>query len=69
MMPLTLEDHSLVVFGLGKLGLLLVQVACAKKLYVIVVDGSDTKLNLAEEFGAMTLINCLKRPRCSRCYS
>lgn len=60
MMPLGIDDNIMIIFGLGKLGLLLVQVAYQKGLDLIVVDGSDKKLALAKQFGAKHLINRLK---------
>ncbi len=65
MMPLNRDDKNIAIFGLGKLGLLLVQVAINEGLKVIVVDGSDKKLALAKKFGADHLINrksCLNIP-------
>ncbi|MHA1491772.1 MAG: zinc-dependent alcohol dehydrogenase [Promethearchaeota archaeon] len=60
MMPLELEDKVMVIFGLGKLGLLIAQVAKLKNLNLIVVDGSEKKLNLAKKYGASHVINRLK---------
>ncbi len=60
MMPLGPDDNIMAIFGMGKLGLLLVQVAYQKGLELIVVDGSDKKLALAKKFGAKYLINRLK---------
>ncbi|GAH11201.1 unnamed protein product, partial [marine sediment metagenome] len=57
MMPLADEDRVIAIYGLGKLGLLLTQVALAKGLDVIAVDGSNTKLSLAEKYGAKRVIN------------
>ena len=57
MMPLTEEDNVIAIFGLGKLGLLLTQVASNKGLYVIAVDSSDIKLSMAEKYGAQKLFN------------
>ena len=48
MMPIDKKDHTMVIFGLGKLGLLITQVALSKGLKLIVVDGSDKKLQLAK---------------------
>jgi len=56
-MPLENDDKVIVIFGLGKLGLLITQVALLKGLELIVVDGSDKKLNLAKKFGAQNLLN------------
>jgi len=58
-MPLENDDKILVIFGLGKLGLLLTQVALTKGLELIVIDGSNKKLALAKKFGARHSINCL----------
>ena len=63
MMPLGSDDNIMAIFGLGKLGLLLVQVAYQNGLELIVVDGSDKKLALAKKFGARYLINRLKNER------
>ncbi|MHA2288894.1 MAG: alcohol dehydrogenase catalytic domain-containing protein [Promethearchaeota archaeon] len=57
MMPLSDDDKVIAIYGLGKLGLLLTQVALVKGLDVIAVDGSDKKLSLAEKYGAKQLIN------------
>lgn len=57
MMPLADEDKVIAIYGLGKLGLLLAQVALVKGLDVIAVDGSDIKLSMAEKYGANYLIN------------
>jgi len=59
-MSLEKDDTVISIFGLGKLGLLITQVALAKNLELIVVDGSDKKLSLAKKFGAQNLINRLK---------
>jgi len=56
-MPLENDDKIMAIFGLGKLGLLITQVALLKGLELIVVDGSDKKLALAKKFGARNLIN------------
>ena len=55
-MPLGSDDKTIAIFGLGKLGLLLCQVAVIKGLEVIGIDRSDRKLNLAKNFGAKHLI-------------
>jgi len=57
MMPLTDDDKVIAIYGLGKLGLLLTQVALTKGLDVIAVDSSDKKLSMAEKYGAKQLIN------------
>ena len=57
MMPLAGDDKVIAIYGLGKLGLLLTQVALAKGLDVIAVDSSDKKLSMAEKYGARQLIN------------
>jgi alcohol dehydrogenase len=59
MMPIDKDDKIIAIFGLGKLGLLMTQVALSKGLTIIVVDGSDKKLKLAEKYGAQHLINRL----------
>ena len=59
-MPLNHNDTNIAIFGLGKLGLLIVQVALLKDLELIVIDGSDKKLELARKFGAKHLINRVK---------
>ena len=59
MMPIGKYDKNMVIFGLGKLGLLITQVAKSKDLKLIVVDGSEKKLKPAEKFGARYLINRL----------
>jgi len=60
MMPLDEHDKNVVIFGLGKLGLLILQIALLKNLDVIAVDGSYKKLELAKGFGALKLINRLQ---------
>jgi len=57
MMPIDKSDKTIALFGLGKLGLLITQIAISKGLTLIAIDGSDKKLNLAKEFGAKYLIN------------
>lgn len=57
MMPLNHNDKMVAVFGLGKLGLLITQVALLGGLEVIVVDGSDKKLALAKKLGSNFQIN------------
>lgn len=59
-MPLNKSDKNIAIFGLGKLGLLIVQVALLMDLEVIVIDGSDKKLDLARNFGAKHVINHVK---------
>ncbi len=60
MMPLDQNDKIVAVFGLGKLGLLITQVALLQGLQVIVVDGSDKKLALAKKLGSQFQINRFK---------
>jgi threonine dehydrogenase-like Zn-dependent dehydrogenase len=60
MMPIGKDDKNIAIFGLGKLGLLIVQVAKIKGLEIIVIDGSEKKLQLAKNYGADHLINRLK---------
>jgi len=59
-MPLDKDDKTIAIFGLGKLGLLITQVALSKGLDLIVVDGSDKKLELAKKYGAKSCLNRLK---------
>ena len=59
-MPLEDEDRIIAIFGLGKLGLLLAQVALINGLEVIAIDGSDKKLSIAKKYGAKLLINRLE---------
>ncbi|UCC18370.1 MAG: alcohol dehydrogenase catalytic domain-containing protein [Promethearchaeota archaeon] len=59
MMPISKDDKIMAIFGLGKLGLLVTQVASIKGLELIVIDASEKKLNLAKKFGAKYLINRL----------
>ncbi|MBY9014981.1 MAG: alcohol dehydrogenase catalytic domain-containing protein [Candidatus Lokiarchaeota archaeon] len=56
-MSLGSDDKTIAIFGLGKLGLLLCQVAIINGLEVIGIDHSDRKLNLAKNFGVKHLIN------------
>ncbi len=60
MMPLEKDDRTCAIFGLGKLGLLIIQVAIQLGLEVIAIDGSIEKLSLAKKFGASHIINRLK---------
>ncbi len=60
MMPLDQNDKIIAIFGQGKLGLLITQVALSIGLTLIVVDGSDKKLNLSKFYGAQHTINRLK---------
>lgn len=57
MMPIDIDDHVIAIFGMGKLGLLLLQIAKKKGIKTIVVDGSEKKLELAQQLGADHLIN------------
>ena len=57
MMPLDSYDTTIVIFGMGKLGLLLLQVAKQKGLKIIAVDGSEHKLAMAKNLGAFLTIN------------
>lgn len=59
-MPLDQGDKTLTIFGAGKLGLLLIQVAKLKGLDLIIVDGSEKKLSLAQKFGASHIVNRIK---------
>jgi alcohol dehydrogenase len=56
-MPLGSDDKTMVIFGMGKLGLLILQVAKQKGLTIIAVDGSDVKLALAKKWGAYLTLN------------
>ena len=56
-MPIEDDDKIIAIFGLGKLGLLLTQVALINGLEVIVIDGSDKKLSMAKKYGVKHLIN------------
>ena len=60
MMPLNQHDNSIAIFGLGKLGLLILQVAKLYDLNIIAIDGSEFKLSLAKKYGTKHLINRLK---------
>ena len=55
-MPLGSDDKTIAIFGLGKLGLLLCQVAVINGLEILGIDHSDRKLNLAKNLGAKHLI-------------
>ena len=57
MMPFSEDDKTVAIFGLGKLGLLITQIALSKNLKVIAVDGSEMKLNLAKNYGVSHVIN------------
>ncbi len=56
-MPLETDDKIMAIFGLGKLGLLITQVAKLRGLELIVVEGSNKKLELGKRFGANHFIN------------
>ena len=60
MMPLGEDDKIAAVFGLGRLGLLILQVVKTKGLKVIGIDGSNEKLELGRKLGADHTINRLK---------
>jgi len=60
MMPLDKDDKIMAIFGMGKLGLLILQVALLKGLKIIAINGSEKKLKLAKKFGAFHVINRLK---------
>ncbi len=60
LMPIEEDDNIMAIFGLGKLGLLITQVAKAMGLTLIAVDESDEKLDLAKSYGAEYRINRLK---------
>ena len=64
-MPLAPSDKTVAIFGLGKLGLLITQVALLKDLRLIVVDSSPKKLAIAKKFGAQELINRFEEPNVS----
>ncbi len=51
------DDKIIAIYGLGKLGLLLTQVALLNGLEVIVIDDSDKKLSMAKKYGVKHLIN------------
>ena len=59
-MPLGIDDKTIAIFGLGKLGLLLCQLAVINGLEIIGIDSSDKKLTMAKKYGARHLINRFK---------
>ena len=61
-MPLEENDRTMAIFGLGKLGLLLTQVALSKGLKIFAVDGSHKKVALAKKFGAHYPLNRFEGP-------
>ncbi len=65
-MPLDNDDQVVAIFGMGKMGLLFLQVAKAKGLEIIAIDGSEKKLTLARQLGASHLINRHKSGRVSQ---
>ncbi|MFX1313034.1 MAG: zinc-binding dehydrogenase [Promethearchaeota archaeon] len=72
MMPLDENDKIIAIYGLGKLGMLITQVALKKGLKLIVVDGSHEKINLAKNFGAQFQINrfdCINVPDSIKTYT
>jgi alcohol dehydrogenase len=60
MMPLEHDDRTIAIFGLGKLGLLISQVAKMNGLDLIAVDGSEKKLDQAKKYGASYVLNRLE---------
>lgn len=57
-MPIDGEiDKNIAIFGIGKLGLLLLQVAKRMGLATIAISSSNNKLNLAKQFGTDYVIN------------
>jgi threonine dehydrogenase-like Zn-dependent dehydrogenase len=60
MMKLDVDDNTIAIFGLGKLGLLMVQVAKEMGLKVIAIDGSKKKLLLAKKFETDWVLNRLE---------
>jgi threonine dehydrogenase-like Zn-dependent dehydrogenase len=60
MMPVEHDDKTIAIFGLGKLGLLISQVAKMNELEIIAVDGSEKKLALAKKYGASYILNRLE---------
>ncbi|MHA1732444.1 MAG: alcohol dehydrogenase catalytic domain-containing protein [Promethearchaeota archaeon] len=60
--PLTPEDENVVIFGPGKLGLLVLQVAAARapKARLFVVGRGDGKLRVASTLGAHEVVNSNK---------
>ncbi|MFX1455296.1 MAG: alcohol dehydrogenase catalytic domain-containing protein [Promethearchaeota archaeon] len=61
-MPSDPNEEIMVIFGLGKLGLLVTQVALEKGFNLIVVDSSHKKLSLAKKLGAQKVINRFDGP-------
>lgn len=60
MMPLEADDKIMAIFGAGKLGLLICQVAKMNGLDLIVIDSSEKKLALAKKFRASYVLNRLE---------
>ncbi|MHA1450240.1 MAG: zinc-dependent alcohol dehydrogenase [Candidatus Hodarchaeales archaeon] len=56
-MPVDTNDRIVAIFGMGKLGLLLLQVSMKMGLDVIAIDGSGEKLQLARQLGVIDTIN------------
>ena len=56
-MPVDTNDRTVALFGLGKLGLLLLQVTKKIGLDVIAIDGSEEKLHLVRQLGVNNIIN------------
>lgn len=61
-MPLEENDGTMAIFGLGKLGLLLIQIALLKGLKIFAVDGSHKKVALAKKFGVQYPLNRFEGP-------
>lgn len=51
-MAVNLKQENVGIFGMGKLGLLIMQVAKQHRLNVIAIDNSEKKTNLAAKLGA-----------------
>ena len=63
MMPIDVNDSTIAIFGLGKLGFLIQQLAKNLGLQVLTVVGSEEKLKLSKKFGADYIINWHKYKR------
>ncbi len=55
------QDHVLII-GAGTIGVLVLQVAKSLGAEVIITDISDSKLNIAKNFGADRIVNVTKTP-------
>jgi threonine dehydrogenase-like Zn-dependent dehydrogenase len=66
MMPIDGDDSTIAIYGLGKMGFLIQQVAKNLGLQVLTVVGSEEKMGLSKKLGADYIINRHKNNRPSK---